>query len=267
MDDRRTLRPLALLALGAALLALAAAAPRGGAEPAAAPRAAVVLELFTSQGCSSCPPADRLLSRLAASPELAGRVVPLAFHVDYWNHLGWSDPFSARRWSERQERYARASGSNRIYTPQLVVDGGAECVGSREDEVRRQVERALARPPAGQVTVREARLGDKGLRVAVEARLARAVPRDLELWVAVSESGLVTRVGRGENARRTLADDFVVRRLERVGALAAAPGPPRAAAVTLPLDPAWNRGRLRVAAFLQDPQTLAIAGAGARAVE
>lgn len=133
--------------------------------------------------------------------------------------------------------------------------------------MRQEIERALAGEPAGQVAVQEMRLAGGGLRVVVEARLARAVPRALDLVVALTESGLSTPVGRGENAHRTLANDFVVRRLERAATLGATPGPLRTAAVTLPLERGWRRDRLRVAAFLQDPQTLAIDGADARAVE
>jgi hypothetical protein len=102
------------------LLFAQAAAPAPEASP-------IIIELFTSQGCSSCPPADRLLKRLAGDP----RVIPLSFHVDYWNYIGWTDPFSSKRWSERQQGYARAFRSNRIYTPQLVVSGRTGASGSR----------------------------------------------------------------------------------------------------------------------------------------
>lgn len=254
----------ALRLLTLTLLVLALPSPQddaSAAPPSPAAGSPVILELFTSQGCSGCPAADRLLTRLAADPALAGRVVPLAFHVDYWNHLGWSDPFSARRWSERQNRYAHAFDSQRIYTPQLVVGGTSELNGSDEAKVRRAIETALAEPPAGEVTVREAKLAGGAVRVAVEARLSRAVPRGLDLVVALTESGLSTPVGRGENAKRTLDNDFVVRRLERAATLAAKPAPPRRAEVTLPVEPGWQPERLRIVAFLQDPKTLAIHGA------
>src|SRR5690606_23106952 len=112
-------------------LLLACAATQAG-EPAASPSTAppAVVEPFTSQGCSSCPPADALLPRLddAAGPL---EVVALAYHVDYWNDLGWRDPLSSPRWSERQRRYARRLPSGRVYTPQLVVAGREHVVGSR----------------------------------------------------------------------------------------------------------------------------------------
>ena len=139
--------PSSFFFLSLALLALAVRSDAAPSPPAAAPaNGPVVLELFTSQGCSSCPPADRLLSKLGSDPKLAGRVIPLAFHVDYWDYIGWHDPFDAPRWSQRQQAYARAFHSNRIYTPQLVVDGHSECVGSEESEVLRRVRDALAAP-------------------------------------------------------------------------------------------------------------------------
>ena len=93
----------------------------------------VVLELFTSQGCSSCPPADFILSKYAT--ENNGNVIPLAFHVDYWNRLGWKDPFSKAQYSERQREYAQKINSSSVYTPQLIINGKYELVGSKENEI------------------------------------------------------------------------------------------------------------------------------------
>jgi hypothetical protein len=254
--------------------AMAPTAPTGPPEPAkggAAPaRGPVVVELFTSQGCSSCPPADRLLSRLKRDPRLAGEVIPLAFHVDYWNHLGWSDPFSSHLWSQRQQGYAQAFHSNRIYTPQLVINGRTECVGSEEGQVMRRIREALAAEPAAQVTLGTPVVGDSA-RVAVGARLLRPVPGDgLEVWVALVESGLTTPVRGGENASATLHDDQVVRlmvkalTLRQPAAGAGAAGSESTAEVTLPLDPKWNRSALDLVAFLQDPRSLSIHGAASR---
>ncbi|MDX1642861.1 MAG: DUF1223 domain-containing protein, partial [Thermoanaerobaculia bacterium] len=109
----------------------------------------VLIELFTSQGCSSCPPADRLLADLADRGELDGIVLlPLSFHVDYWNYIGWTDPFSSAEWSNRQRRYARAFGLDTIYTPQIFLNGRAEVVGSDEREVRRLIRQTAAPPVA-----------------------------------------------------------------------------------------------------------------------
>ncbi|HEX2223688.1 MAG TPA: DUF1223 domain-containing protein [Thermoanaerobaculia bacterium] len=249
--------PFALLAQGGS-----ASADPGQKKPGGP----VVLELFTSQGCSSCPPADRLLSKLERNPRLAGKVIPLSFHVDYWNYIGWTDPFSSPRWSERQRAYGRAFRSNRIYTPQLVVNGQSECVGSNEAEVMRRVGRALAAEPAGRVNLSVQPAGNDGqLRLQVEALIARASKKEgnLDLWVAIYETGLTTPVGSGENASRTLKNDYVVRRLEKAFTLPAAAGSRRSETVTLGLDKRWKRQNLGVAAFLQDPSTLAIQGAAA----
>jgi len=248
----------------------------------------VVVELFTSQGCSSCPPADRLLSRLKRDPGLAGAVIPLAFHVDYWNHLGWSDPFSSPLWSLRQQDYAHAFRSNRIYTPQLVINGRTECVGSEESTVMRRIREALAAAPAVEVSLAEpppaggggagapaeagplagagaAAGGGAAARVTVSARLLRPIAGPgLEAWVALTESGLTTAVGAGENARATLRNDQVVRRLVKAFTLPGTAGAASSAQVTLPVDGRWNRAALDVVAFLQDPRSLVIYGAASR---
>jgi hypothetical protein len=265
----KTLAPFALLAL----LALAAV-PRGaagGADAPSSPAASPVLvELFTSQGCSSCPPADRLLTQLGQDKELAGRVIPLSFHVDYWNYIGWRDPFSSADWSGRQNRYSEAFRLGRIYTPQMVVNGRSECVGSDVDGVRQRIVEALKTPPAGQVALRlDPASGAGTVKVGVEASLTREAKgadglkpaRGLDVWVALYETNLTTAVGRGENARRTLRNDYVVRRLVKAFSLPATPGAAHSGAVALALDPAWKRADLGVAAFLQDPVTLAVQGA------
>ncbi len=241
--------------IGAALALLLAVSLAG---PAAGEGRQVVVELFTAQGCSSCPPADRLLAQLG---EEAG-VVPLAFHVDYWNHIGWTDPFSSAEWSRRQEAYVRELGARGSYTPQAVIDGGAELVGSDEPAVRVAIAAAPGRPAAAislHVTP------GAGV-VAVEAEVE--VPAELrehrfDLMLALYETGLVTPVSAGENEGHTLRNDYVVRLLRRAGRVAATePGPVRLEA-TLPLERGWNRSALGVAAFLQDPRSLSIHGAAA----
>jgi hypothetical protein len=256
------------------VLAVLLVASQGGAgddrSSGPAPGGGVaVVELFTSQGCSSCPPADRLLTKLTQDPRYQGKVIPLSFHVDYWNYIGWTDPFSSRRWSERQGAYARKTfRSNRIYTPQVVVNGRTECVGSHEGAVLQRISQALEAEPAGRVTLAlDPPTPDGHLRVKVGANLARAAGSgDVDLWVAVYERGLVTEVGTGENASATLRNDHVVRRLEKAFTLPAAAGSAKSAELVLGLDKRWKAGDLGVAAFLQDPKTLAIHGAAARQV-
>src|SRR5947209_6278424 len=115
--------------------------------------APVVVELFTSQGCSSCPPADALLSDLAHDASLRGRVIPLAFHVDYWDRLGWRDPFSSAEWSRRQYFYVRALSVASAYTPQIVVNGAQQFVGSDRAALEEALVAMSHRKPTGDVQV------------------------------------------------------------------------------------------------------------------
>ena len=243
-------------AASAAALAFVGVAPGRGEDPVPSAPRAVVVELFTSQGCSTCPPADRLLATLGQTS--GGRVVPLAFHVGYWNSAGWTDPFSASEWTKRQEAYAHRFGSSQVYTPQAVVDGTAELIGSRETELRAAIATAAARPAA--TISLSLQPSEKEVRVAARVDLPDSLRgRKRDLMVAVYETGLVTSVERGENGGRTLANDYVVRRLARAGRI----GESSEVAATFPLEKDWNRARLGVAAFLQDPETLEIRGAAA----
>jgi len=203
----------ALVLVGLAACASASAdKPVGGAP--------VVVELFTSQGCSSCPPADQLLAKLGRDGHSNGRaVVPLAFHVDYWNDLGWEDPYASPAWTARQQDYARALGDRQVYTPELVVAGGAGMVGSQAGRVAD----AIAAAPR-QTDVTATVTWSTG-SVAIDG----TAPADAALWVAVWENAAPTHVPSGENAGATLVAERVVRRLERV----AAPGQHAHAAVAL----------------------------------
>jgi hypothetical protein len=232
------------------------------AAPAAAPAGhAVVVELFTSQGCSSCPPADRLLASLGEQD--AGRVVPLSFHVDFWNSMGWKDPFSRHAWTERQAAYARALRLGQVYTPQAVVDGRAEMVGSDGDRLRSAITAAASRP-AADIALSLESSASRGM-VRAEVDLPEALRgRKLDLMVALFETGLVTEVGRGENGGHTLTNDYVVRDLKRAGKLSPR-GPERTEhTAEISLEREWNPSRLGVAAFLQDPGSLEIYGGSSR---
>jgi hypothetical protein len=185
----------------------------------------VVLELFTSQGCSSCPPADRLLDRLASAGVVGARsVAPLSFHVDYWNDLGWADPYSSSAWTDRQQQYARALHDDRVYTPELVVGGAAGMVGSDASAVTQAIQRAD----------HPARLPATGSWAAEAITVTATAPADADVWVAVWETSTTTKVTRGENSGETLSSIRVVRRLERVAAAG------QKASTTVKLDPAWH---------------------------
>jgi len=241
------------------LLALASSAAPSPVRAAGAPGASspVVVELFTSQGCSTCPPADRLLARLGR--EAGANVVALSFHVDFWNHLGWSDPFSRADWSRRQEAYGRQFASA-LFTPEAVVGGTAAILGSDEQALRAAIAAAAGRP-AVRVAL-EVEPSADSLRARVELQVpAELQGRKFDLLLAVVESGLSTAVGRGENAGRSLSEDFVVRSLSRAGRLGARTGATARFSATLPLAAEWSRDKLGVVAFLQDPSSLGICGA------
>lgn len=203
----------------------------------------VVVELFTSQGCSSCPPADELLRKIARDPKLRGQVIPLAFHVDYWNRLGWRDPFSSREWSQRQGDYARALKLPSAYTPQAVVNGTRQMVGSSTAEIYRAIEEESKR--AGDARLTFTLSGGYAL---IQAQTK--VPA--ELIVVTWENGVVTNITRGENAGRTQTNDAIVRTLVRVGRVTGS------VEKRVPVTLTKNMG---IAAFLQDPRTMRITAA------
>ena len=223
----------------------------------------VVIELFTAQGCSSCPPADRVLSALGRDEGTRDRVVPLAFHVDYWNQVGWTDPFGSPRWSARQEAYGRRFGLESVYTPQLVVNGRAELNGGEEQRVREEIALGMKRSPVARIHLEAAFLeGRPDVMVIAEVEiLDRPGASKLDLMVALFENAVVTPVARGENRGRVLHNDFIVRRLETAFSLEGRAGSSRRKELKLRLDPGWRRENLGIAAFLQDPRSMEIHGA------
>jgi hypothetical protein len=228
---------------------------------AGAADAAVLVELFTAQGCSSCPPADRLLTAMGTDPDLGKQVVPLAFHVTYWNTDAWHDRFSDAAWTKRQKDYVIGAGSERIYTPHMVVAGVAQCVGSDVKCIKAGVEAAAAKAQGAVTLVPAVRGGEVAVTVTAQAPAGQ---KTLDVMVALYESGLSTEVRGGENAQKTLRDDYVVRRLQR--AFKVSGSDERQESVTLRLDKDWQRGKLGVAAFLQDPKTHQVFGAAAAAL-
>jgi len=220
------------------LLALAALGP---ALAVAEPRPQVLVELFTSEGCSSCPPADAALAALARDPSFKpAEVIPIELHVDYWNDLGWADPFSAPEFTARQEAYARTLGGEGLYTPQMIVDGWVSGVASPSG-LRKGVEKAASRAKTRlEVLVASAK---PGLDVVV-----RPPPGvSGRLLVALSEDRLSSKVERGENRGLTLAHAPVARLLVDDGPVSSEHH------VRLGLSAGWKREQLRVVAFVQEP--------------
>jgi hypothetical protein len=234
----RALLPLAIL--GCTSATSAAGEPRVDEAP-------LVIELFTSQGCSSCPPADALVNKLAKAGQLGGRtVIPLSFHVDYWDDLGWADPFASAAWTERQREYAAVLG-DRIYTPELVVAGGEGMVGSQGTRVAQ----AIAAAPAQKKLAANATWDSASLRIEVTA------PANADVFVAIWQDTTRTKVPRGENAGETLVSDHVVRKLVRVATSGTK------AQKTIALDPAWGASgaTLGAVAFAQQRDRKIVAAA------
>jgi hypothetical protein len=222
-----------------------------------APRVPVLVELFTSEGCSSCPPAEEALSRLDDDQPVSGvRVVPIAFHVDYWNQLGWTDPFSSEAWSARQGEYAR-SHDGRVYTPEAVVQGGSNCTGSDGGCLRGLLRAAAMAPPVRIDVAPSTAPAAKGmLRVAV-----RVTPPVTQAWlrVALVERGLSVDVRAGENAGRRLRHAPVARDLQTPGVVGVSGG---AFDVALTVPATSRPENLRVVAFLQETGTAKVTGVG-----
>jgi hypothetical protein len=202
----------------------------------------VLVELFTSEGCSSCPPADDLLARL----EHTQPVIVMSEHVDYWNRIGWTDPYSSHAFSERQEAYARRFPINGPYTPQMVVDGRTEFVGSDGYEA---VSAIRAAGKESKATIRIG-VGDKSATVEVDP-----IPHRADVFVAYAADSGEQNVLRGENRGRRLHHVAIVKSLERIGGVDAKAG--FKAEV-----PVMAGARLIV--FVQDPGNGPVRGAAMR---
>jgi hypothetical protein len=228
-------------------------------------RSAVVVELFTSEGCSSCPPADGVLARLEREQPVAGaEILALGEHVDYWNYIGWADPFSSRSFSERQGAYEEVFGRDGGYTPQMVVDGRVEFVGSDWNKAMAAIAQA-ARAPKADVQITLAR--KTAASVSLQAR-AGALPTatdggTVDLLLAVTESDLSSNVLRGENAGRRLNHRTVVRRLGLIGSAKAKQGASLSAESTVTVAKGWKPENLRAVVFLQERKSRRVIGARA----
>lgn len=243
------------------LLALALGVPLAIAADRPVP---VIVELFTSEGCSSCPPADRLLARLEQTQPVPGaQVVAIEEHVDYWNQLGWTDPFSSPQFRARQNDYAVAFHANNIYTPQMVVNGQTEFVGSDTNRAYHEIG-AAAQAATTAIDLRSgANSSDPDLLdLSVQVtNLKTAKWRDSNVYLAVTENGLTTFVPRGENSGRTLRHSSVVRSFGIIGRIKPQGANGGQLVSTLRLPPEWKRENLRAVVFVQERETFRITGA------
>ena len=212
-----------------------------------------VVELFTSEGCSSCPPADRLLAQLAA--ERRQGVYLLSFHVDYWDYLGWRDPYAQDQFSRRQRSYAQTL-SERVYTPQMVVNGTAVLVGSDRGNARRNIAEGLSRAARARVTLKILAAEKKNLDLSVSVT-QEGDPR-LVLQLAVVEDELSHPVTRGENRGRRLSHSKVVRHFETLS-----PRELNKGRLTLAVPPEVRWENAQIIAYVQEEPSLRIIGATA----
>ncbi len=241
---------------------LAAMAVQPAAPVRADPRASVLVELFTSEGCSSCPPADELLEQVARTqPVASAQVIALEWHVDYWNRLGWADPYSSAEATARQEAYSNAFQLDGVYTPQVVIDGQRQLVPSPA-ALAREITRATGRSRARvQLSLGPRSAPSVEVRVQVSETGAASANDEVELWLAITEDNLQTQVLRGENAGRRLNHAAVVRRLRRLAKLQKPASEPRGFTSNEELDSRWVRANLRAIAFLQEQRSRRVVGA------
>ena len=199
----------------------------------------VVLELFTSQGCSSCPPADRLLASYANREDIAA----LSFHVDYWNKLGWKDLFSDHLFSERQENYASSSGSN-VYTPQVIINGEKEMVGSDENKIAQTIKQFQKEQSTSQIIIDEINTDNNIVSVTyfLKGKFNNSV-----INVALVQKKITTSIKAGENKGVTLTNYNVVRNFKTINSFAAEKN-----ATTINLVSGIDKKDLSIILFLQD---------------
>ncbi|MBH8558070.1 DUF1223 domain-containing protein [Hymenobacter negativus] len=221
-------------------------------------RVPVIVELFTSEGCSSCPAADAALRQLEKAQSVPGaEVIVLGEHVDYWNRLGWKDAFSAPSYTERQRQYAKGFGTG-SYTPQAVVNGRYELVGSRTADLAAAVAKAAKAPQAAVAVA----LAGSMATVRVSS-LPPGTPA-AEVLLAITESGLSSQIGRGENSGLLLHHAAVVRQLLPLGRVGA--DGTFAASPALKLAAEWKRPNLRAVVLVQELASHRIVGAATAAV-
>jgi hypothetical protein len=221
-------------------------------------RKAVVVELFTSEGCSSCPPADELLSRLRQEPSNQGfEVIPLGFHVDYWNFQGWKDRFSSADYSKRQQQYAQRLRLQGPYTPQMVVGGATEFVGNNAALAHQAIAQAALRPQPAQIEISFP--AKEKITVHIKAP---ETAHGNDVMLALTEDNLANKVSAGENDGRVLRHSAVVRDLRQLGQLHHG-----SFDATVPLKPGkdWKLQDLRVVVFVQEAASGKIQGAASAA--
>lgn len=247
--------------------ASAAAKPQSPADNAAkpeapAPESLALIELFTSEGCSSCPPADQLLNELAAPGPGSRRVLCIAYHVDYWDHLGWKDPFASAAFTQRQRDYAAALKTDRVYTPQSIVNGTNGFVGSDGRKMTEAIDAALAAPPQVRIDAALGQTINPGQTLTVPVKVSpvgqNKLADDLRIFAAITEDKLTSQVTRGENEGRKLNHEAVCRLL-----IDARPDASGSAQLELVVPAGINAAHARIIIWAQQGQAGRVLGAAA----
>jgi hypothetical protein len=245
-----------LLQIAVVAMASSACYPQT-ALPASSDRTPVLVELFTSEGCSSCPPADSYVEFLDSQPIPGLELVVLSEHVDYWDHLGWRDPYSSREISVRQDEYRAKLRFPEVYTPQLVIDGTREMTGSDRQEAEDALRQAAGQAKIG-LQLKVSPADRDRLSVRLNSLATNLGPRSLDVFVAFALNRAESQVVRGENKNRRLTHTAVLRKLVKVGKIRDG----EAFSLATKMNPGIPlKNGLRVVAFLQDPDSRKVYGA------
>ena len=260
-----TLAILLLLSFGATLNlksdSLSSAPQTPSANNARTP---VVVELFTSEGCSSCPPADALLAKLdSEQPFPEAEVIALEEHVDYWNEGGWFDPFSSSEWTLRQQEYASDLKSGQTYTPQMIVNGTMQFVGNRTGEAVQNIKKAAATTGVP-VAIKVGSVSGKnasGVAVTVGKLDSASQTSAADIWLVVTEKNLHNNVKAGENSGSDLHHAPVVRSLRKIGTMDRGKDTGFSATQSVSLNSKWKLENVRLVVFVQERKSRRILGA------
>ncbi|HKF53750.1 MAG TPA: DUF1223 domain-containing protein [Candidatus Acidoferrales bacterium] len=251
-----------VLPAGAQTQAPAQAPAQAASSSANSTSKPVLVELFTAEGCSDCPRAEELAKRMETEPLRGINLIVLEEHVDYWNKYGWIDPFSSGDWTARQLEYVGKTPKPDPYTPEMVIDGGAQFPGGDGRQAQAAINAAAAAPETN-LSVTQESLDAKGegeFKISA-GRLEGDAPGDpVEVWIAVTEDGLSSAVKAGENAGHTLYHAAVLRYLHKVGAAQGSGDAAFTGDAKVKINSKWNRKDVNVVVFLQDKKSMKVLG-------
>jgi len=246
-----------------ALLGTASFAAFTQISSAPATKPAVVAELFTSEGCSSCPPADALLAQMDGKIYAGAPLIVLSEHVDYWNHDGWHDPFSSEQWTQRQNDYNQRFHLDSVYTPQMVIDGSQQVNGSNGPQIAHALETAAAQEGKLQITISDASWNNDVLHATVSVPdLSPQATKGMTLYAVLADDEDTSNVAKGENSGHTLRHVSVVRVMQKVSSLHG----PYSGPIEIKLPRSVTRSKMRLIVFAQKAQNGPIFGAALREV-